>query len=254
MSATPQESASQSVHETDKEQSFEKLSFESLAWACLLYNYMTKYDEPYKKLLKDGVISTLRTNPGGLGIEDVKDKIITGFLNKWSCRLKVTDPLAQEIIQATTNISQHLQRLNGMKLIDLDLDGNGDAIKNCYRTVVNIGGRFSHTAASKFLHVINPELFVIWDSPMREHYKKHYGIATSPDGYFEYMKKMKEGLNNKVLPSFRAAENQCPAIFLSEKLQICPPKTFVKYLDEYNWITITRGVIELPPPWHPERP
>lgn len=232
--------------------SFEKLSFESLAWACLLYNYMTRYDVHYKELMQDGVMSTLRTNPGSLGIEDVKDKIITGFLNKWSCRLQVTDSLAQRIIQATTNISNHLQRLNGKKLIDLDLDGNGDAIKNCYETVVNINGGFSHTAASKFLHIINPELFVIWDGAMRKHYREHYNIAENADGYFEYIKKMQEGLN-KVLLSFRAANNQCPVIFLSEKLQIYPPKTFVKYLDEYNWITITREV-KLPPLWHPERP
>lgn len=231
--------------------SFEELSFESLAWASLYYHHMTNYDDHYRRLLQYEIISTLRTNPGNSTIAQVKDKIIKGFLLKWGCRpLQATDDLAQRIIQATTQIQEHLQRLNGMKLIDLDLDGNGDAIKNCYETVVNIGSGFSHTAASKFLHIVNPELFVIWDGPMRKHYRKHYNIAENADGYFEYMKKMQKGLQQKVLPSFFATNGLCHAEFLSRKLGIDPPKTLVKYLDEYNWITITKGVT-LPPSWHP---
>ena len=232
--------------------SFENLSFERLAWAALFYHNMENYDEPYRELLqKSEIILTLRTNPNNLLRDQVKDNIIKGFLLRWGCRpLQATDKLAECIIEATIKIQNSLQWLNDKKLIDLDLAGNDNAIKDCYQTMVNIRNGFSHTAASKFLHVISPELFVIWDGPMRKHYKKYYDIAESAEGYFEYMKQMKEDLIQKVLPSFSKANNECPAAFLSEKLKIDPPKTLVKYLDEYNWITITKKVI-LPPPWHP---
>lgn len=233
--------------------SVENLSFESLAWASLFYHHTASTDEEngYRTLLDSTVISTLRTNPADLAIEQVKDEIISKFLNKWGCRLakKNHDFLAEKIIKVTGHIKEDLQSLSGAKLIDIDLASNKTAIKNCYQAMVGIGHGFSHTAASKLLHMISPELFVMWDGPMREGYRKHYDITADAAGYFNFMKKMQEGLQ-KVSQSFLVAYEGCPAGFLSKKLEINPPKTLVKHLDEYNWITITKEV-NLPPTWHP---
>lgn len=233
--------------------SFENLSFESLAWASLFYHHTASSDEDngYRTLLDSTVISTLRTDPVKLTREQVRDEIIIGFLNPWGCRLAInnSDFLASCIIKATIQINEDLQSLNGAKLIDLDLKNSETAIKNCYQTMVDIRNNFSHTAASKLLHMINPELFVMWDGPMRNGYRKHYDIRADASGYFEYMKKMQEGLR-KVSQSFLSAHKGCPAEFLAEKLEIKPTKTIVKHLDEYNWITITKEA-KLPPIWHP---
>ncbi len=233
--------------------SFDNLSFESLAWASLFYHHManSNHDEHYRNLLTADIVSTLRTNPTDLTLKEVRENIIQGFLNPWGCRLanNTHDVLAAQIIQVTRQIHEDLQSLNGTKLLDLDLDNNKTAIKNCYQEMANIGNRFSHTAASKLLHIINPELFVMWDRPMRTHCRNIYNILEGEEGYFEYMKKMQKGLR-QVLDSFPRAKEECPAEFLSKKLGIEPPKTLVKYLDEYNWITITNNVI-LPPSWHP---
>lgn len=223
-----------------------------MAWACLFFHHManSNYDKYYRELLNDNVISILRTNPKKLTNGQVKERIIKGFLLKWGCRpLQASDDLAQKIIQSTFKIRGFLKQLNGKKLINLDLDKKEHSIKKSYETVISIGNGFSHTATSKFLHVLNPELFVIWDGPMRKHYKKHAGIPASPDGYFEYMKKMQEALL-KVSKSFPAKNGSCPAKFISRKLGIKNPKTLVKFLDEYNWISITRKV-NLPLTWHP---
>lgn len=232
-------------------QSFDNLSFESLAWACLFYMANSNDDKHYQNLLSDPIMTTLRTNPADLTIEQVRDKILSGFLNKWGCRLarQNHEVLAQRIIEVTGQIKEDLQSLESAKLIDLDLGSNETAIMNCYQKMASIGNGFSHTAASKLLHMINPELFVMWDGPMRKDYKKHYAITENAAGYFEYMKKMQEGLQ-KVSQSFPASKEGCPAEFLAKKLGITSPKTLVKHLDEYNWITITKGA-ELPPIWHP---
>lgn len=233
--------------------SFENLSFESLAWASLFYHHTASPDESngYRTLLDSTVISTLRTNPAQLTVEQVTDEIITGFLNKWGCRLARNnhDFLAKRIKEASVQIKEDLQGLNGAKLIDLDLDRSGNAITRCYQAMVGIGQGFSHTAASKLLHMINPELFVMWDRPMRMSYKEDYAIREDAAGYLDFMKKMQEGLQ-KVLKSFPDSKEGCPAEFLANKLGITTHKTLVKHLDEYNWITITKGV-ELPPTWHP---
>lgn len=236
--------------------SFENLSFKSLAWASLFYQRTAILDEEngYRTLLDSTVISTLRTNPADLTIEQVKGEIISKFLNKWGCRLakKNHDVLAKKLIEVTEHLKKDLQGLKGAKLIDLNLGSNETAIKNCYQTMAGIGNNFSHTAASKLLHMINPELFVMWDGPMRKGYKEDYVITADAAGYFDFMNKMQEGLQ-KVSQSFLSAHEGCPAEFLSKKLEIKTPKTIVKHLDEYNWITITKGA-ELPPKWHPALP
>lgn len=236
--------------------SFENLSFESLAWASLFYHHTAIPDEKngYRKLLDSEVILTLRTTPAELTTEQVKGEIISGFLNKWGCRLakKNHDVLAEKLIEVTEHLKEDLQSLKSAKLLDLDLEKSENAIKNCYQTMAGIGNNFSHTAASKLLHMINPELFVMWDGPMRKGYKEDYAITEDAAGYFEYMKKMQEGLQ-KVSQSFLITYEGCPAEFLSEKLEIKTTKTIVKHLDEYNWITITKGA-KLPTKWHPALP
>ena len=234
--------------------SFDNLSFEQLAWAALFFHKMegNTYDNPYQRLLQDNIVSNLRTNPGQLTTQEVKEKVITGFLLKWGCRpLQATDKLAKPIIKATKSIQPQLRVLDDKKLINLDIEANAKAIKACYDTVVNICyNGFSHTAASKLLHILNPEVFVIWDVSMRKHYKKHYDIGESGDGYCKYMKKMKEATGKIKISKALNKEGLCPAVFLSKKMGIEPSKTLVKFLDEYNWITITKKV-ELPPTWHP---
>lgn len=234
--------------------SFENLSFESLAWASLFYHHTAIPDEKngYRKLLDSKVILTLRTTPAKLTVEQVRDEIIKGFLNKWGCRLATNnhEVIAKHIIGVTRAIHEDLESLEELKLIDLDFESYGDAIKNCYQTMSSlVGSGFSHTAVSKLLHMINPELFVMWDGPMRKGYKEDCTITEDADGYFKYMKKMREGLQ-KVSQSFLITYEGCPAEFLSKKLEIKTTKTIVKHLDEYNWITITKGA-KLPPTWHP---
>jgi len=68
---------------------------------------------------------------------------------------------------------------------------------------------------------------------------------------------MKE-IANQVHTSFREAKlnpprtaKPNPANYLSQQLKYNPPKTMAKFLDEYNWVTITHQT-PVPPDWPPQ--
>jgi len=130
-------------------------------------------------------------------------------------------------------------------------------IEYCYTQVRNIGHNFGPTATSKLLHILHPDLFVMWDGAILKHYRKiNSQILDSGQGYLTYLKIMKR-LANHICTVFQnavltppAQAGQDPASYLNAQMKYNPPKTMAKYLDEYNWIMITYG-IQVPPAWHP---
>ena len=120
-----------------------------------------------------------------------------------------------------------------------------------------MGHRFGPVCTSKLLHILQPELFVMWDNPIIKQYKRNYrGISASSQGYFNFLKLMQsfsieifKNYNNTHLTP-KKLPNQTPDNYLSINMRYSPVKSMAKYLDEYNWVTITNNV-HVPPIWHP---
>ena len=146
-----------------------------------------------------------------------------------------------------------------------------------------------NTAASKTLHMLNPDLFVPWDRPIKAWYDsqlnhRDYKKIEAAEKYLAFLKKMQKAaksllqqnsnflseLNSKVLRLYEGnleqAKNSEPQLKgepkNSMKIKIDnytkmvdfmknTGKTITKYLDEYNWITITNAV-KIKPEWHPD--
>jgi hypothetical protein len=90
----------------------------------------------------------------------------------------------------------------------------------------------------------------MWDEAIREDTRLR--AADTADGYLEFLKKMRNTAK-RVVEDFRVSysdEKMGPAVFLSRKLGLHPPLSLAKFIDEYNWITVTRQA-EIPPKWHP---
>ncbi len=89
-----------------------------------------------------------------------------------------------------------------------------EIIEEIYTTLSAVKG-VEYTGASKVMHLINRNLFVMWDGYIRDEYK--YG--TTGEDYVDFLKQMQDKFKNIVW-------NLCS-------------KTLTKAIDEYNYVTIT---------------
>jgi hypothetical protein len=237
------------------------------AWAAFLYGAICG-DHDYRALInKTQFLNGLRSNPEASPINEIRQLLIKGFLNRWKCRITNT-PQSARIVRAKLIIVQpYLRVLDNLAIEDVNfnqiINVNNEqmtvdeAIKECYTHVTNIRNRFAATAASKLLHILQPKLFVMWDKDILTHYKdNNYQVSNGAQGYCVYLHLMQD-VATQVLQSFQNATlnppagiNQCPADYLSMRMKYNPPKTMAKYIDEYNWVVITNRV-HVPPLWHP---
>jgi hypothetical protein len=237
------------------------------AWAAFLYSAIGG-DPDYQNLMNQtNFLNGLRTNPERLQPTEIQQKLIRGFLNRWKCRVENTAKSAIAIRSTFEKTVLCLQVLKGLKIEDADfsqivrLDNKSikisQVIEDYYTAVRDIGFRIGSTATSKLLHVLQPKLFIMWDKDILGDYHKNYPqISDSGKGYHAYLDKMK-ALGAQVSVDFQNAtlnpprrSHQSLANYLSSNIGYNPPKTMAKYLDEYNWVTITNEV-KLPPNWHP---
>lgn len=192
-------------------------------------------------------------NLHNLSTEDVKLRVI-GFLNSWHCRLPVSDKLAERIKEAYKKSTPFLNALESETLEDINLeekkniDGNEytnqEIMRKVFTIFCSIGHNFRGVAASKVLSLINPNLFVIWDTSIAD----AYGLRGSSDPYVRdqqyvstFIPRMKE-MANCVINSY-IGEKKC-----SRKEAIEAINNFRKYrplaklLDEYNWMKYYREI------------
>jgi len=76
----------------------------------------------------------------------------------------------KQLTKQLRDAKEFFQRLQGKSLLDINLEVEEieDAIKRAYNAAAKYIGL---TAISKILHLLNPELFVIWDEDIRKSMK-----------------------------------------------------------------------------------
>jgi hypothetical protein len=140
-------------------------------------------------------------------------------------------------------------------ILDFDFEnlGNGQKIIDLFNTFWTFSGgsqiasNFGSTATSKTLHIINPNLFTMWDDEIR--YQCGFIIGSGSD-YLKFSKeirKVSEGLINESNERYGTGD---PALFLSQRLNINPSFSLLKFIDEFNWLTHTRK-LSRPADWVP---
>ena len=152
-------------------------------------------------------------------------------------------------------IAVHLDLLSfqNYSILDFDFEDRGDNQKiiNLFNKFWTFGGgsqiasNFGSTATSKTLHIVNPNLFTMWDSEIRY----HYGFfMESGNDYLQFLVEIKRIAENLVEECNLRFEHNNPALWLSETLNINPPHSLVKFIDEFNWLTCTRN-LDRPVDW-----
>lgn len=106
------------------------------------------------------------------------------------------------------------EKVKGEDFKTAKFDKIGDVVKRIYSILSKVKG-VEYTGASKVIHLLNRDLFVMWDKDTREEYG--YYIADGND-YLNFLKDMQKRFEN-------VEWNM-------------PNKTFAKAIDEYNQVTI----------------
>lgn len=251
-----------------------------IEWAAFLFNAIGEDRSYIIKLnnIQKGIKGKQKLD------KDVVNEIVD-FLNEWGSRAK-KDGVCKIIKEWYNESSDQLAALPS-SLADLN-DNNAEIIKEVYRTLGKNHG-IGDTIDSKVLHIIKPDLFVPWDIPIKTWYDsqlKHEGDKTmsQEEKYLTFLKKMQKEaesllqqnsnflseLNSNVKKLYEGnleqAKNSEPQLKgpqkKSMKIKIDnytemvdfmknKGKTITKYLDEYNWVTITNAV-KIKPEWHPD--
>lgn len=242
------------------------VDFKQLAWAAFITKVNSGKKDLYMDLYRDIQFrNSLITNPTNLDMAVLKKKVFHDFLNNpgWGARYHWTSKRETDIKKTLVNLQPFFQLLdNKYSLIDVNFEtpvklmaGDrliaehtlADIIAVIFNSLDNIDG-FAGTITTKFMAIINPSLFIMMDKPIYSRYK----ISQDGVGYVDFLRQMQVTAKHYVedFRKYNIAGFDDPALYLSEKLSYNPPKTLAKFLDEYNWLSITKEC-EFPPAWHP---
>ena len=217
------------------------------------YPEIANYDQSYEELMGNKeLIEILKTKPGLKEIHKVIE-----FLNRWRCRIKSGNESAKILLSVILENLQLLNILRNYNIEHVDFDkkiyGNNfdlkvkDFIILLYSKFRHVHFKFGATATAKILHILIPELFIMWDNDILKNYqRRNIGVSDSAPGYVNFLISMKS-LGAEINNKFKSAElhlsgkGKDPASYLSIVMNYNPPKTLAKFLDEYNWVTITRN-------------
>ena len=229
-------------------QAYSELTIAHLERAARWYRQHTPFNDSYMRLLgRDSFLRKLRTRPDQLTAEDLLEDLIEGFLNKWLSRLSANVETAEAIKSKLVRVAEEVRGLAHENLSEVDLSrgpaGRSTSIASTYdviRTADGVGA----TITSKILHTLNPDLFVMWDDAIRHHYSGllHRNLDTGSD-YVVFLAHM-QGMAQSVIGDFSVRHPHDVRVesYLSKHLGLERPVTLAKFLDEYNWVTLVRGV------------
>ncbi|MFH1773892.1 MAG: hypothetical protein ABH874_02905 [Methanobacteriota archaeon] len=130
-----------------------------------------------------------------LTLDDINELI--EFLQSWNKMRRVDyrdDKVKRRILEDIKKCTPNFQKLEDKDLLKITLDDlNVRAIKEIFNILANsnVGKskarKHGFTGASKIMHIILPQLFVMWDGRIRE----AYNCKGNAEGYIKFVQKAK---------------------------------------------------------------
>ena len=163
--------------------------------------------------------------------ERMARRIIRPFLASWGRmgrNVERQDFDWHRLVEATKNQRENLDKLKKETILGVRLDKVASVIKEVYN-----GTKIKHlgpTGISKILHLLNPELFVMWDNDIRRKISKK-PFSASSRGYLNFLKwiqgELIEATKGRTIEEIR---NKIGGEYIDRK-------TLAKLVDEYCWRT-----------------
>jgi len=217
----------------------DKLSFEDLSTASLVY-YIASHseegwaDKSYKKFYIDCGNELIEyTEKGNKKALKKIIQCLADFLKSWHSLRGADINKFQQQLETFLSNDENAMKIKKFHKKDIEKSSLGDikASGELYESIMGVSG-IGPTNASKILHVLCPKFFVMWDRKIRE---KHIGKNCNSEAYIEFLCLMKNKM--PIVQDTNQLKN------IGEILENKPcEKTMAKLIDEYNFITITKGI------------
>ena len=149
---------------------------------------------------------------------------------------------SEDILCALKDTLPCLNELRRKTILNVNFDkriGNetvGCLIRRCFDKLARCNPPKNNeaTGTSKILHIINPELFVMWDGAIRGGYG--FGGKYEGEQYVDFLRRMQMLANYAI----SQIENEC-GVSREDAIELlkCNGHTLAKTLDEYNYVKFT---------------
>lgn len=168
--------------------------------------------------------------------------ILFTFLNQWSTHYPSGPEQIQAFKSAYKSVFPAIQMLKDERLEDADLSENKlSQIENIFRKTAYCGSRYEATGASKILHTILPNFFVMWDVSIGA----GYAVTRTPHEYaYKFLRRIQKQINGAILSY--VAEFKCSKeVAVDGLINKGNGGSLTKLTDEYNYAKFTLGLDEL---------
>ena len=201
-------------------------TLDKVAYAARKY-HDTGYNDSYFRAYAPALRERLLCDP-----DDGSVRELIKFVNSWRNRTPQTAlPDLVEVLRR--NVGQN-QRLKDAVLEDPSLDeARLELVQRVFEDLCTVE-RFGPTGASKFLGIIQPQLCVMWDGPIR----RALGYTGDTPRYSTYLLHMRR-LAIGVLKDSESRDIARPAEHISRTLGISPYFTLATFINHYVWVNIT---------------
>jgi len=144
------------------------------------------------------------------------------IVNGWGSRVHIDSTKLQREYEV---FQRDYRAVTGWNLAGLSLWDHHDIIVKIFSKFADI---VKYTGASKVLHILNPQFFMMWDVAIRH----KYGCFDNGEGYFNFLYRSLREIQ-EVLQTY--TNEHGTTIEISQRIYSGQTKTVVKLLDEYNW-------------------
>jgi hypothetical protein len=166
--------------------------------------------------------------------------IVKPFLIKWGRMGRVVGRQGlnwRGLSERLRNSEKDFGNLRKMRFqtIDFQEDDISNSIKNIYQRIDPLEYLGSPTTISKIMHVLNPEIFVMWDIGIRDRYKKkNRSVLGNSEGYLEFLKENQREIRDALNDGRKTTGKDLDEIE-RELRKEHENKTLAKLIDQYNY-------------------
>lgn len=217
------------------------MKFSELAWTAFVYANLNGINTAYEAMVRDKeLLKRLQERPSINEFQRLRD-----FLVHFGVHVTPIN-YAEQLLPLWPKLEPHVKALANERLETCDLTSHKTCteIRDLYDCLY-YGAWGGDTVVSKVLHFFNVCLFPMWDFGISVKYTAKMGSS----GYLEFLKAMQQHAIEATKDFHRRNLSGQPSEFLSQKLGHNFSRPFTKFVDDYNWITITKGWPPNIPSW-----
>jgi len=172
----------------------------------------------------------------------LRDWMPAGWVG-WSEKKGRRWQMDSELCEALNSLKDEFIALRAADLEYFEPNQQGDTVKTIFERICDLKLAASEkavaTVTSKIMHLLNPKLFVMWDTRIID----FYNFQPNADGYVKFLVRMKE-LTQQLQPYADRIKEKAEELRREAcevyGTEICSEKSLVKLIDENNWMETRR--------------